>query len=91
MIGADLTLDPESVTVITPTHNSTIFIIVGGTADIHGTLIVDLAGRNYSATYTTLAVVRAGGLHGGFDTIAVGNSPKTYKVLRLFVLRLRKF
>ena len=78
MIGTGLVLGPESVTVITPTSNSTLFIVVEGTAVIDGTLIVDLSGRNYTATYTTIAVVRAGYLNGQFRTIKVDQAPHGY-------------
>lgn len=76
VIGSNLDLGSESVTVITPTSNSTIFIVVDGTASIDGTLVLDLSGRNYTSTYTTLAVVRAGEIQGGFQSIQVGNAPK---------------
>lgn len=66
------------MTVITPTANSTIFIVVEGTANIDGSLIVDLSGRNYTSTYTTLAVVRAQAIAGGFNVIKVDKAPKGY-------------
>lgn len=83
VIGTDVHMGPESVTVITPTYNSTIFIVANGAATIDGTLIVDLSGRVYNATYTTLAVVRAGALSGGYETITVSNTPKSYVSLGL--------
>ena len=73
-----LDLGKDSVTAIKPTENSTIFIVVEGTATIDGTLIVDLSGRNYTATYTVIAVLRAGEIQGGFRMIQVGNTPKGY-------------
>lgn len=79
IIGTTLTLGPESITVIRPTENSTIFLLVQGTAQIDGSLTVDVSGRNYTATYTTIAVVKATEIRGGFETISVANAdPKQY-------------
>lgn len=79
IIGTTLTLGSESVTVIQPSENTTIFLVVQGTASIDGTLKVDISGRNYSATYTTIAVMKALGISGGFNTISVVNAnPEQY-------------
>ena len=88
IIGETLTLKPTSVTVITPTANSTIFIVVEGTANIDGSLIVDLSGRNYTSTYTTLAVVRAQAIDGGFNVIKVDKAPKGYAGQSVFQCEL---
>lgn len=76
VVGTNLTLGPESITTILPTANSTVFMVVGGTAVIDGTLVVDLAGRNSSATYTVMAVVKAGQISGGYKVIKTSNAPK---------------
>lgn len=79
IIGTTLKLGSESVTVIQPSENSTIFIVVEGTASIDGALIVDISGRNYTATYTIIAVMKAFEISGGFNTISVVNAdPKQY-------------
>ena len=78
VIGTDLNLGPDSVTVITPTNHSTLFMVAEGTAAIDGTLVVDLSGRNYTATYTTIAVIRAGQLQGGYQTITLDKRPQGY-------------
>lgn len=88
VIGQDLWMTNDTVTVITPTDNSTLFIVVDGTAHLDGTLIVDLSGRNYSSTYTSIAVVKAGEIDGTFTNIGVINAPKGYEHFLLLLLFL---
>lgn len=73
IVATDLVLGPDSITTITATDSSTLFIVVEGTANVDGTLVVDLSGRDYNATYTTISVIRASQIVGGFSSIQVGS------------------
>ena len=60
IIGTSLMLANDTTVVLHPSNETTIFLVVEGTAAMNNTFVLDMSGRNYDATMTILAVVRAG-------------------------------
>ena len=60
IIGSKLVLSDNATVIVQPSLNTTIFMVVEGTAAMNNTFVLDMSGRSYDATMTILAVVRAG-------------------------------